>query len=90
MRLENLIMVGLFVGSIAIAADQEHSDSTTTDTSKNPITGTVTTTKKMTKKKKTEHGEEKMEVTEKTKMMKDGSIKKTTEVETTKEKEKTH
>ena len=67
----------LMVGSLAHAADAENKAEATTDTSKNPITGTVTTTKKYTKKMKGAHGEAKAEVTEKTKTHKNGKVEKT-------------
>ena len=40
----------VLAASLVHAADAEHSDKTTVDHSKNPITGTETTTKKHTKK----------------------------------------
>lgn len=71
----------LFVGTMAMAADSETSGSTTVDTSKNPITGSVTTTKKVAKKKKGAHGEHEIETTEKTTVKKDGTVQKKTETE---------
>lgn len=72
----------LFVGSMAISADAEKSDTEKVDVSKNPITGTQTTTRKVKKNLKTPHGtEQKIEVTEKTKEMKDGTVKQSADVE---------
>jgi hypothetical protein len=72
----------LFVGSMALAADAENTDSAKVDTSKNPITGTKTTTVKRKKKMKDESGtSHDVSVKEKTKEMKDGTVKKSTDVD---------
>lgn len=72
----------LFIGSMALAEDTKHNVEHTTDTSKNPITGTETTTDKYTKEVKTAHGtKEKVNVKKKTKKYKDGSMKQSTETE---------
>jgi ABC-type uncharacterized transport system YnjBCD substrate-binding protein len=75
----------MMVGSLAHAADAENKAEATTDTSKNPITGTVTTTKKHSRKMKGAHGEAKAEVTEKTKVHKNGKVEKTEKVDASSE-----
>lgn len=72
----------VLASSLVHAADAEHSDKTTVDHSKNPVTGTETTTKKHTKKMKNDHGAS-AEVTtkEKTKVKKDGTVTKETTTE---------
>ncbi len=67
--------------SPAFAADNENKNEVKVDHSKNPITGTHTTTKTTKVKKKGEHAKSEMEVTEKTKVKKDGTVEKSTEVE---------
>lgn len=64
----------MFAGSLALAADNENSEKATTDTSKNPITGSTTVTKKYKKTVKKGDREAKIDVTEKTKTKKDGSV----------------
>ena len=78
----------LMVASMAVGADAEKTATQTTDTSKNPITGSTTVTKKMKKKVKAGKNEENVEVVEKTKTSKDGTVSTTTEVEAAKEKTK--
>lgn len=75
-----VLAAALMVGSLAHAADAENKAEATTDVSKNPITGTVTTTKKSSHKMKGAHGEGKVEVTEKTKVHKDGKVEKSADV----------
>ena len=70
----------MFVGVLAHGADAEKEASSSVDTSKNPITGTVTTKKKSKKKSHDAHGEKTAEVTETTKEKKDGSVSKSVEV----------
>ena len=77
----------MMVGSMAYAADAENKAETTTDTSKNPITGTVTTTKKTSKKMKGAHGEAEAKVTEKTKVHKDGKVEHSEKVDASTEHE---
>lgn len=77
-----MLVSALFVGSMSMAADAENSDSTTVDTSKNPITGTKTTTKKHKMKKKTDGGASAdMTVKETTKEKTDGTVEKSTKAE---------
>ncbi len=78
-----LTLVGfVFVGSMAMAADAENTETTKVDHSKNPITGTKTTKKKFKKKVKDEEGHSAdMNVTETTKEKKDGSVKTSTDVD---------
>lgn len=72
----------LFVGSIAMANDTKNNVEHTTDTSKNPITGTETTTDKYQKDVKMADGSTaKVNIKKKTKKYKDGSVKKTTDAE---------
>ena len=71
----------MLVASLAHAADAENKAEATTDVSKNPITGTVTTTKKHSKKIKGAHVEAKADVTEKTKVHKDGKVEHTEKVD---------
>lgn len=75
----------MFVGATSFAADTEHKAETTVDQSKNPITGTETTTKKTKKKMKGDHASSETVTKEKTKVGTDGEKKTTTETETTKE-----
>ena len=78
-----MLVSALFVGSVVMAADAENTDKTTTDTSKNPITGTKTTTKKHHKKMKHEGGASTDATTkETTKEMKNGTVEKSTKTET--------
>ena len=56
MKLALFIAAALVSGSMAFAADAENKIETTVDTSKNPITGTVTEKKKHKKKVKTADG----------------------------------
>lgn len=67
--------------TLAHAADAENKGEATVDTSKNPITGTVTTTKKMNKKVKGANGEATAKVTEKTKVHKNGKVEKSESVD---------
>jgi hypothetical protein len=71
-----LATLGLvFVASVAGAADAENSEKATTDTSKNPITGSKTTTKKYKKHVKNgKHNAGDVNVTEKTTVKKDGEV----------------
>lgn len=72
----------LFVGSLALAADAEHNETNKMDVSKNPITGTKTITKKHKKKIKDQNGESAdVSVTDKTKVMKDGTVKTSKDVD---------
>ena len=77
-----LAMVAL-VSPVAFANDTDTADKaeTTVDTSKNPLTGTVTTTKKTKKEVKRGKGHAKVEATEKTKQMTDGTTEKSVDVE---------
>jgi hypothetical protein len=69
-----LLAATLLVGSMVLAADAENKETATVDHSKNPITGTKTTTKKYKGKMKDEKGHsEDVSVTEKTKVKKDGT-----------------
>jgi hypothetical protein len=76
-----IVLGALLVGSVGFAADAENKNETTTDTSKNPITGTVTTTKKTKMKKKGAKGGSEVEATEKTKVHKDGEVEHSVDVE---------
>ncbi len=86
MKIAMIMTVGVLAASLSFAADVEKKAETTMDTSKNPITGTVTKKKKTTSKDKSAKGEMKTEVTEKTKMHKDGTSEATTETKKTEEK----
>ena len=86
MKLAALLTAVLLAGSMSFAADMEKKEETKVDTSKNPITGTVTKKKKYTKKDKGAHGTKTAEVTEKTKTHTDGEVEKTVEVKTDAEK----
>lgn len=86
MKAITLLTAVLLAGSLAVAADVENNGSQTVDTSKNPITGSVTKTKKTKKNMKNGKGDASVEVTEKTTTMKDGSVKTSTEVDATSEK----
>ena len=76
-----LFLGAVLVGSVGFAADAENKAEVTSDTSKNPITGTVTTTKKTKMKKKGAHGGAELEKTEKTKTHKDGEVEHSVDVE---------
>lgn len=79
----------LLAGSLALAVDQENKE--TTDVSKNPITGTKTVTKKSkSKMKKADGHSHDVEVTEKTKMKKDGEVTKKVEVDASAEDSNKH
>lgn len=76
-----IAIVGVAFSASVHAADAEHKESATVDHSKNPITGTKTTTKKWKSKKKGAHGEAEKTTTETTKEMTDGSVDKKVETE---------
>lgn len=81
-RLALTTLAVMMVGSIAIAAENEASEKATVDKSKNPITGTETTTRKYNRKMKDAAGNDAtLEVTEKTKVKRDGTVKQTVEAE---------
>lgn len=82
MKIAMIITATMLMGATLFAADMEKKSETTVDTSKNPITGTVTTKKKHTKKKKGDNREQTSEVTEKTKVHTDGKVEQTTKTET--------
>ena len=77
-----VLAAAMMTGSLAFA-EMEHSE--TTDTSKNPITGTKKTVKKHNKMVKGAKGEHEETTKETTKEYKDGNVKKTTETKTTNE-----
>jgi phosphate-selective porin len=81
-------MIKIIIASLALAfsatvfaADAENSGSTTVDHSKNPLTGTETTTKKTEKTVKGEHGKGKMKMKETTKKKTDGSTETETKID---------
>jgi hypothetical protein len=78
-KLIPLVLAALFCVP-AFADDAENKASDTVDTSKNPITGTTTTTQKHKRKwkKGADHGS--ATVTEKTKVKKDGEVDKSVDV----------
>ena len=81
-NLLTLAAAALFVGSVSFAADVENKDNTTVDHSKNPITGTETTTTKTEEKVKDDHGNMKKMKTKKTvKNHKDGKVETDVKVE---------
>lgn len=71
-----LLAATAMTGTLAFA-DMENT--TTVDTSKNPITGTTKTVKKHKKMVKNAHGDHEKTTKETTKEYKDGDVKKTTE-----------
>ena len=72
----------LLVGSISFAADVENKAETTVDHSKNPITGTETTTTKSEEKMKDGHGDmKKMKMKKTVKTHKDGKVETDVKVE---------
>lgn len=73
------------VGSMALAADTENKAESSTDTSKNPITGSETTTKKSTKKMKHGHAKSESTTKESATKHKDGAVDTKTTTETTTE-----
>ncbi len=86
MKIQNLLAAGLLTLSLsagmAFAADNEAEVKATTDTSRNPITGTVTVKKTYKNKKALDNGAKDSKETVDTKKYKtDGSVesKKTTE-----------
>lgn len=80
-----IIASTVLASSLALAADEESKQEVKVDHSKNPITGTETTTKTTKKKMKSPHAEAEMTKKEKTKTYKDGTKKTTTDTETTQE-----
>jgi hypothetical protein len=78
-----VLAAAMMVGALTQAADMENKGEATTDTSKNPVTGTTTTTKKWTKKVKGANGEAEAKVTEKTKVHKNGKVEKSEKVDAT-------
>ena len=71
----------LLAGTMALAADAENSASTTVDHSKNPITGTETTTTETKGMHKDGSHKDSMKKKSKHKKMKDGSTETTTTTE---------
>jgi hypothetical protein len=77
-KILSLVVGAMIVGSFAFAADSEKSASDTTDTSKNPITGTITKTTKMKRKVKAKHGaSHEAEVTDTVKTKTNGATEET-------------
>lgn len=73
-KLRTLVLAAALVTSFQVIG-VEHEDSVSSDTSKNPITGTVTQTRKYKKHVKRADGKTgHVNVEEKTKYMKDGSV----------------
>lgn len=72
----------LVAPSFAMATDEENSAKTTVDHSKNPITGTETTTKKTKRLKRGAGKNSKMETVETTKKHTDGTVDHTVETNT--------
>ena len=82
-KLLALSTVAILGVSAAHAADAEKKEEVTVDHSKNPVTGTETTTKTAKHKKAAKHGASKMEETTTTqKAHTDGSTATTTETKT--------
>jgi hypothetical protein len=82
MKLALMVTSAVLVGSFAMAADKENTNSTKVDHSKNPITGTETT--KKTSKQKLKDGKGNAAdatVTETTKVHKDGTTDQKVEVD---------
>lgn len=75
------LMMAALVTPVAFANDHANKAETTIDTSENPLTGTVTTTKKTKREVKRGKGHAKVETTEKTKKMTDGTVEKSVNVE---------
>lgn len=91
-KMITIIASTVLAGSLAFAASKRSdkaqqgsmSDGTEThevDTSKNPITGTTTTTETYEKSTEGQHGKTSVEVTDKTKQKKDGQVSKETDIE---------
>ncbi len=76
------LVLAAFVAPMAFADDSANKAETTVDTSKNPLTGSVTTTKKHTHTVKHGKAQAKLEVTEKTKHKKNGVTEKSVDVHT--------
>jgi hypothetical protein len=75
-RILVLALGTMLVGSMSFAADQKSDEQDSSKTSTNMM-GTKTTTKKMKKDVKAKNGDtSKVDVTEKTKVKKDGSVEK--------------
>jgi len=85
MKATMIITAALLVGSMAMAADAEHKE--TADTSKNPVTGTVTETHTQ---EGHDAGGNKMKSKTKKKTHKDGKVEETTETKKTTETEPKH
>lgn len=75
-----LVLAALLSPLAAIADDAANNATNTVDASKNPITGTVTVTKKHKRKVKNGKNYAKVETTEKTKYKKNGEVDKKVEV----------
>ena len=83
------IIAGLmFVASMSFAADAVNTDSSESKTTTNPITGTKKTVVKKKKKVKAGDSKSEAEVTETTKVKKDGSTETAVEVDATAKEEK--
>lgn len=81
-----MMVAALIAGNAAMAHEESAEKSVDVDSSKNPITGTVTTKKKMKSKHKDMAGNmHSKTTTETTKMKKDGVVEKKTETEHTDE-----
>lgn len=81
MKITMIVSAALLMGTMAHAADTVKKNETTTDTSKNPITGTVTEETTTEKKMKTAKGEATSKVTKTKKTHKDGKVEHSTEAE---------
>lgn len=82
MKLASILAFTLLLGSVSFAADAEHTDSTTVDQSKNPLTGSHTTTVKHHHKKKHMGGANvDATSTETTTVKKNGEVEKNIKVE---------
>ena len=82
MKVAMTIVTALVLGSMAMAADAENNSKMTTDTSKNPITGTKTVTKKYKGKMKDSKGDTSdVAIKETTKTKTDGTVTKDTKID---------
>jgi hypothetical protein len=75
------LVLAAFVAPMAFADDSADKAENTVDTSKNPITGTVTTTKKSKRSAKRGKSHAKLDVTEKTKEKKNGEVEHSVDVD---------
>ncbi len=86
-KMLSLTIAGLFAGSLAFAVDAKNEQKTETDTSKNPITGTVVETTTSEQNIETPAGSKKVDVKKKKKTKTDGTVTEETTIDSDVKKE---